>query len=597
MNSFLSSFTTRLREDGWRWRHVSSLIPVSALIVVQVWPVLGCLDRAVLATLDGGDALLQSGILTWTARRFWDPVAWIGLPIFFPSSHALLSMDPLLGQAILVAPVLYLADPTPALLYNLAVIATLVLTAATGAALWLAGSQGQRPGARAAGAGLTALFLVGSPFTTWQLGLLNQISPPWVVLLMVALWRGWRRFAGGVDGRGWWWLASACLVCQAAWGWYGFADAVFVLMTGAVCGAWIAFRRRQVRRLARQTALPALVAAVLVLAIAWPYIRLRTEVPEYTRDLQAVQYYSTSLHGLGNPGPHRWTWADLAGGGEPAAERAMRNTDAVLHPGWLTLACAILGAWRWRRLPAAWRQYGLFVAAVGLVGLVMSFGDSGGLPPGSDRRVILPFGILRELLVPFEAFRAPSRFVYLGTIALAWWACLGVYGARRDPAPRRRRWLVAAVWTLVWLESVPIAMLAVPVGVDGRENRYPLPDGGAAGAVLSLPAPPTEADEEAFDALWLHRALATGRPVTGGMSGWVPPVTRQLRARLADCEAGRQDLSALFDSLVTEGVTGAELAEVGAPPQRVAFWRRSLADRGYQGIATAPGYRYYELTR
>lgn len=584
-----------LRPDEWRWRHALWSLPSLLLIAAQVRPVLGRCDRAVLGTLGGGDALLQSGILGWTVRHFWHPFTCMKLPIFFPAESALMSMDSLLGQALLVAPVAAVADPSPALLYNLAVVLTLLLTAASGAALWLASSSGQPAGRRAAGAGFCALLLLGAPFTTWQLGMLNQISPPWVVLLLAVLWRGWRRLVIGDDPRPWWWAAAACLVLQAAWGWYGFADAVFVAGTCAVAALWRAVRTGRTWALLRSLILPVAAALALVVALAWPYLALRSETPEYTRDVGAVSFYSAQVRFLGNPGPHRLAWADFTGDALPAAERARLNTDAVLHPGWIIAACALVGVWRWRRFTAEQRRFGLLVAGVGVVGMVMAFGESGGLPPGSGNRVLLPFGVLRELFMPFEAYRAPVRFVYLVAVALAWWGAAGMYGG--DPR-RSRRWhrgLVAAVWMLVWVESVPMAMLAVPVPVDGRSGRHPLPVTTERGAVLTLPAPHDESVEPATEALWLHRALATDHAVTGGLSGWVPPVSRQLRERLAACERGEGAVAELLHDLAAQGVIGAEVALNHAEPARVAFWCDALEARGLRGRPTAPGYRFYAL--
>jgi len=585
------------KDGGWRPRHLLWSLPSLALIAMQVRPVLGRLDRTVLGTLDGSDALLQSGILTWTTRHLLDPMAVTDLPIFHPAPSALMSMDSLLGQALLVMPALWLGDPTPALLYNLAIIGTLLLSGLSGAALWLATSEGQEPGRRAAGAGLAALFLLGAPFTAWQLGMLNQISPPWVALLLAALWRGWRRFRDGRDARRWWWLAAACLVCQAAWGWYGFAGTVFVAGTCAVAALWRAVAARRTGDLARQLAMPLVAAMALVMVLAYPYLQLRSQTPEYTRHLGAVAHYSTQLRMIGNQGPHRLTIDDLGGSEEPTAARALRNTDAVLHPGWLPLLFAVVGLWRWRRLPVAWRSFGVLAIAVGVVGLVMSFGESGGLPPGSGRRVPLPFGYLRDVVVPFQAYRAPVRFAYLGTIALTWFAVVGFDALWRPAAAKAGRWLAAVALVLIWIESVPMALLAVPLPVDGRQGRGALPDAVGPGPVLSLPVPPTEADEQPVDALWLHRALATGRPYTGGLSGWVPPVTRELRARLADCEAGHADPVALLDSLATTGLVGAEVAEAHADPVRVAFWKQTLEAQGLVGVTTATGYRFYALER
>ncbi|MEZ4387309.1 MAG: hypothetical protein R3D98_06965 [Candidatus Krumholzibacteriia bacterium] len=582
----------RPRSSRWRPCDLLWLLPAVLLVVAKVRVVLDSLDRTVLGTLDGADAILQSGILAWTVRHFWQPGVCVQLPIFYPSTSALVCMDSLLGQALCVAPLTVVADPTPALLYNLAVIVSLLLTAASGAALWLATSPDESPSRRAAGAGLCALLLLGSPFTAWQLGVLNQISPPWVVFLLAGLWRGWLRFADARPPGPWWWLSAGALVAQATWGWYGFADAVFVAGTAAALGGWLAWRRRRLRALLAQLAGPLAVAAVLVLALAWPYLRLRAETPEYTRELGAVQYYGAHLHVLGNAGPHRLTWSDLTGPGEPASDRAMRNTDAVMHPGWLTLLFAVLAVCARRSWPPSRRRFLWLIAAVGVVGFVMSFGDSGGLPPGSDRRLLLPFGILREVCLPFTAFRCPSRFIYLATVALAWLATSGVLALGASPVRWRRLvvWGVAA--GLIWIESVPMGMRAIPLPVDGRTDTAAV-ESAAPGAVLVVPAPATEADETADGAFWLHRALATGQPVTDGLSGWVPPTARRLRARLQDCEAGRLAVPALLDSLRAAGIVGAEVSEHGADPRRATFWEGALESAGFRGATRAPGYRYY----
>ena len=141
-----------------------------------------------------------------------------------------------------------------------------------------------------------------------------------------------------------------------------------------------------------------------------------------------------------------------------------------------------------------------------------------------------------------------------------------------------------------------MGLIAVPVEVDGRAGSHPLPTATSSGAILTLPAPPTEAAENTTETRWLHRALATGRPVTGGVSGWVPPVTRRTRARLAACETGDADPQVVLAELRAQGVVGVELSVGASDPERVAFWDRTLTRAGYLGVETAPGFRYYELT-
>jgi len=219
------------QRPAWIWDRWTLLwlAPSLALIILQLRPVLNRLDSTVLGTLTGTDALMQSGILTWSAAQWWRPATWVELPIFYPVQNALVCMDTLLGQALLVGP-WRLLGASPALLYNLACAATLGLLVLAGSLLWRATAEDPDHRNTAIGAGLCALFLLGSPFTAWNLGMLNQISPPWVVFHLACLWLGWRRFRQQGRAGWWWWAAAACLAIQAAWGWYGFAAAVFGLM-------------------------------------------------------------------------------------------------------------------------------------------------------------------------------------------------------------------------------------------------------------------------------------------------------------------------------------------------------------------------------
>lgn len=568
-------------------------LPSLALAVAQMRPVLSRPGRAVLASLDGTDAIMQSGILAWSARFWLHPLAWVNLPIFYPARDAIAGMDSLLGQALMVWPVQLAGNPTPALLSNLACLGTLLLVAIAGALLWRAGGDDPSDAGGAAAAGLAALLLLGSPFTGWQLGLLNQISPPWAVLALVAAWSGWRRFAAGDPSAAArrWWAAAICLVLQAAWGWYGFADAVFALAVAAAAGAVAAARRRRLRELLGRVAAPALVAALAVGALATPYLALHAREPGYERSAAEVRHYSADLADLAHAGPHRATWSDWLGRGEVGADRAARNTEPVLFPGWLPLLLAIAGVLGRRRLSPTQRRFGLLLAGIGAAGLVMACGDSVGLP-FTGARLPLPFGWLHDHLTPFRAFRAPVRFAFLATLAVTWWAAAGAW-TLAGLAGRRRGRVFAGLALAVWFESVPMGLRAMPIPVDGRAGADPVGAALPSGAVLTLPAPATERDEGPIEALWLHRALATGHPVTGGVSGWVPPETRALRSRLAACEAGEADPQRLLADLAGEGVVAAEIAVADGSPASVAYWESAFDSLGWRPRSSVPGYRLY----
>ena len=107
------------------------------------------------APFGGIDAMLQLGLLEWTARHWTDPDTWLNLPIFHPVPGALGFMDSLLGQAWLVFPIRWLLNPTAAGLYNWAFLGSLITAAAASVLFW------RFSGGRWMTAGAFALALVG----------------------------------------------------------------------------------------------------------------------------------------------------------------------------------------------------------------------------------------------------------------------------------------------------------------------------------------------------------------------------------------------------------------------------------------------------
>ena len=210
--------------------------------------------------------------------------------------------------------------------------------------------------------------------------------------------------------------------------------------------------------------------------------------------------------------------------------------------------------------------------AAGLAGMVLAFGDSVGLP-GTERRLTLPMGWLQQNLAPARAYRAVWRFSFLFTLAVAWWGAAGwmwLVGL----SGWRARILPAAVLILVLLESVPVSVPTVAL----RDQTHAGPHSISSEAVLTLPAPLDVYHEDLREARWFWRALATGRPVTGGVSGWVPPWTRDLRLRLAACEQGSENPDGLFADLAATGVTRIELFAADNDT-RLVFWRKLLRAR------------------
>lgn len=572
------------RADALAWTGVG------IFILWTLRPVLADWSGSVLGPFGSIDAMFQLGLLRWSAAHWWQPAVWVDLPIFYPLHGMLGCMDTLLGQAWLVWPLQVLFHPTAAAFYNTAFAGSLLLAAGGMAALWRAGAGTWR------GAGVAALALVGAPYTTAQLGHLNQLPPPFVLLTLAAVLMALRRRDSGGSAGPWWWLTGAALVMQASWGWYGFAYAV--VGTAVLKITWLARRARagsrpttDVAATLKQAWLPALVTVLAVYGLAQPQLQLQRRYPGFTRDVSEVRLGSADIQHLANRGAYRVRPADLLGKGPRGEDRYRDWARPTLHPGWIALGLALYGWWKRREPGSRATVSGVALLVAGVVGLVLAFGDSVGVP-GTAWRLSLPLEWLRTVAPPFRAFRGAWRFAWLMSIAVAWWAAAGTL-ALTEARSRRRQHLAVPLVLVLALTSLPEGVPALSVPMTGR----PLPVARqAAGPVLTLPAPINEYAEDSTEALWLTRAQELGQPVTGGATGWVPPETASLRTQINRCTGNDSLAVHLLRKLEGMGVVEAEVA-VTPGSKEARFWRRILPAVGATRIwgGDIPGYERYRL--
>lgn len=569
-----------------------SWLGVLLLIAAFLGPVWENFSGSVVGPFGGIDALLQLGVLEWSARHWTNISLWINLPVFFPIAGALGFMDSLLGQAWLVLPVRFLFSPTAAGLYNTAYLGSLLLAAAGMAALWVA-SGGSRWAA-----GVAALALVGAPYTHAQIGHLNQLPPPFVLFSLAALAAALRRQNAGLSTGTFWWLLSMGLILQAAWGWYGFAYTV--IGVAVIKTAWLVHRIRRGTAdralfisILKKTILPFLVTVLAVWFLAQPQLRLGQQYSDFQRADTEVLAGSADIQHFFNRGVYRSGPMDWAGQGLSGKERYLGRDRQVLHPGWLALALFAVGWWRRGYLPFQRRRFGRALLVMGVIGLVLAFGESIGVP-GTKYRLPLPLDWIRELVPPFKAFRGVWRFSWLMVVALAWWSAVGVEQLVQKYKTGFRYWAAPLLpLVILFLLSIPAAVPAILVPLDGRPGSV----AASGGAVLTLPAPATEYDEDCTEALWLARSLTTGLPVTGGASGWVPPEIRTLRTRMLDCEEARKSAGDFLQEMKTSGIDRAEIALRPGDEKRVTFWRDALIQAGATRDDSWPqvGYEMYRF--
>lgn len=545
---------------------------------------------AVVAPFGGIDAMLQLGILEWTARHWTEPSVWLDLPIFFPVAGALGFMDSLLGQAWLVLPLHALGDPTVAALYNSAFLGSLLLAVAGAACVWLAAGGGRWS------AGVMALALVGAPYTQAQIGHLNQLPPPFVLFTIAAALLALRRRDAGRPAGSAWWFVGLALVLQAAWGWYGFAHAVIAVAVIKVVWLVRGLRRGQnVVDLAwpviRQALLPAVLTVGAVLLLAQPQLQLRERYESFTRETVEVRIGSADIQHLFNRGTYRGEPADWIGRGKTGFARYDGRARQVLNPGWVALVLGLIGWLTRRRLGDGQRSAGTALLALGLVGLVLAFGESVGLP-GTDRRLPLPLEWLRQIAPPFRAFRGAWRFSWLMVIAIAWWSAVGV--SYLAALKGRRRHLAPLAVALLVLVSLPgeVPVLKVPLS-----GRLAAAAADHPGPIVTLPAPATEYVEDVAEALLLARSLETGQPVSGGVTGWVPPEIVAFRTRLKACEDGLVAPPVLLAEWKQAGFVTAEITLRPGDQRRIGFWRNVLLTAGAVRSEPwpRPGFEMYRL--
>jgi hypothetical protein len=177
-----------------------------------------------------------------------------------------------------------------------------------------------------------------------------------------------------------------------------------------------------------------------------------------------------------------------------------------------------------RRLPDVWTY-----AAVGLLGVVLSLGPSGGL-----------FTLLFKYTPAYQGLRVPSRAAILFLLAAA---VLSAYGL----AKVKSRWLRIVLITVVALECFagPLPWsFELPAQPPIYRHVAALPDQAA---IVELPLPRPDSFQD--NARYVYRSIEHWHPLVNGYSGFVPASYRRAFRLLM-----RQDLDTGLRALSEEGL-------------------------------------------
>lgn len=475
--------------------------------VVLTWPLATRLTTHLGALEGAGDPYLNLWILG-TGMKAWlaDPMSVLSgrvfdANIFHPAEGALTFSDHLLPQALLMSPV-YALTHNLALSYNLLLLASL---AASGLAMHalVTGVTGSVPAAFVAG-----LAWACWPYRTAHLLHLQLQSLYFLPLVLLALYRlaAARR---KVDAA---WLGLAAALTAMSSVYYGVMAAV-VLGTGAVAVAWSSGQWRG-RRFWSRLAMAAVVGAVLVAPVVWPYWQSQQR-EGFGRNLFEAAAHAASVQSYTQVPPdnllHGRTGL-LAPRAPAAGERDRRHVEHQTFPGFVLVGLAALGLWRGWRSDS--RPVVISAAALAVTGFVVSLGPEGVRPL---------YAWLADVVFGFQAIRAPARFSVVLMLGLCVLAGVGVAQARWRPR------LVAAAIALMCLEyaNAPLAFVAAPPASTAT-GRW-LADEGGSGAVVYLPL---TLDRE--NTPFMVQSLEHGRPIVNGYSGQRPSFYTSVVDALAD---------------------------------------------------------------
>jgi hypothetical protein len=462
-----------------RFPKAASFLICAALAVLHTWPLAA--NPGQLSRNDNSDTVLNEWIMAWVVHQApRDPVHLFDANIFYPNRDTLAYSEPLLVQAILAAPVLWLGG-SPVLAYNLVLIAGFALTGWT-TSLVVTKWTGQFS------AGLIAGALAGvNAHTLTRLPHIQAQHAEFLPLAIFALDRLLRdpsiRHALSL---------GAWFTLQAVTSIYLLVFTAFAMIASAVARpeAWLGRRRW---RAAACVALAAAVAGIALLPVVLPYWRAYSE-QGLTRSLRDAAMYSARWSDyLLTPARYpRAIWGDRFDGG------------TALFPGVVGLALTVVAI----VTGAAFRDArARMCLAIGLMGLALSFGTR---LPG--------YATLYELVPLLHSIRAPVRIGYLVIVSVALLSGFGMVELRRR-APERF-WPVAAgvILVLATAERLAAPLALSPAGpVPGIYDQL---RAGTRAVVVELPFPDPRA--VFHNARFMMHSTRHWKPMLNGYSGFLP---------------------------------------------------------------------------
>jgi hypothetical protein len=463
-------------------------------------------------------------ILGWVYHALTtDPLALFDANIFYPARDTLALSNHRIADQLFFAPARVLTG-SPIVAYNVVMTAQFVFTALTAALLgfYLFGSW------RAAA--LAGTMFSFSPARLAHLDQSSLISAAWTPLTLLFLdrflaSRSWRHLLGFALSLALQFLASFYL-------------GYFLLMVVLV---WAAGRTiacpREVARLetAIKGGIGLLLAALLVIPFARPYLRVRAEYSALEVPLEFLE--RASAEGVVSyfairPGT-------LLYRGLLAPSQSGLVWEKWLFPGFLCLGLAILALAVSPRALAGSRARIWMLGAVVGTAFLLSLGPTIHL---AGRAVASPYRVLLWLVPGFSSMRVPARLGITVALGLALLAAPGYRWLEERLASRRScragvfALTLAAVVTESMLYPGRVPVLPTPAEIPAEYRRLAT---NGEGALLELPirVPPETSGDRFRDLLqetrYMYYSLYHGRPLVNGYSGHRPRTVADVMERVS----------------------------------------------------------------
>lgn len=465
-----------LRSRGW-WHSTLAALGLLGIGAAQLRTQLRHMD----SVPDLGDPLFSIWRMGWVYRQLGgDPRPLFDANIFHPTPLTLTLSDSMLLPSLTASPLLA-AGIAPVVAYNILLLSGFFFSGLAAYLLIrrLTGSV------RAAFIG--GLLYAFYPYRLEHYSHLELQMTQWMPLALLFL----HRFSESFRARDIV-LAALCIVAQLYSSMY--YGVFFVFFAAAVLGTLFAISKPQWRRIVGPMAVAGMVALVLAVPLARPYLAAQSMKGE--RNTEVVTFYSADLSDYFRPHPRLAMY-----GGHLLADV---NPERALFPGLTPLVLSGVA------LATPLGPIRLAYTASLAVALDMSRGMKGALYP-----------YLYDWFPPLRGMRVPARFSVILAISLA---VLGAFGARRLLArvrsPRARSAVFAALVVAVTIDLQPKLDLlpvwhAPPPIYETLANRT---DVVLAEFPFELNLPMTT-NELPF----MYFSVFHGLPMVNGYSGFTPP--------------------------------------------------------------------------